>query len=96
MPWSSPRMSKRYAEPIEVEAPDGSIEAFWWRGKRYPIRRVITRWRETGGWWEQPESTQRWAAGRSLEFVRVDARRGVYELARDLRSGSWTLARVLD
>ena len=48
-------MSKRYEEPAEVEAPEGPIEAFWWRGKRYYVRQILCRWRESSGWWESSE-----------------------------------------
>jgi len=96
-------MSKRYSEPIEVEAPEGPIEAFWWRGKRYQIREVLGRWREDGSWWLAPDGAPPWAAGSSLEVVRVDTApttnglaAGVYEIARDLRSGTWRLCRVWD
>src|SRR5439155_11897432 len=50
--WVKPVMSKRYEEPADVEAPEGAIEAFWWRGKRYYVRQVLCRWREASGWWE--------------------------------------------
>src|SRR5205809_8061666 len=50
--WVKPVMSKRYEEPGDVEAPEGAIEAFWWRGKRYYVRQVLCRWREASGWWE--------------------------------------------
>ena len=97
-------MSKRYGEPIEVEAPDGPVEAFRWRGKRYLVRQVLCRWRETGGWWASPEEgTPPWAAGEALEILRIDTypttnglAAGVYEIARDLRDGRWTLFRVWD
>ena len=102
-------MSKRYGEPIDVEAPDGSIEAFWWRGKRYFVRQVLCRWREASGWWEGGENdgaaehAQPWARGEAREFWRVDAQPetnglppGTYELAHDLRRGTWSLFRVWD
>lgn len=96
-------MSKRYAEPIEVEAPEGSVEAFWWRGKRYAVRQVLCRWREAGGWWDDPSDSHPWAAGDAREVVRIDAvpmtnglAPGTYEIARDLRTGSWSLFRVWD
>ena len=92
-------MSKRVGEPIDVEGSAPTIEAFWWRGTRYQVRRVIGRWRETGGWWTGTDGQAPWAAGRACEILRVDAvgrARGVFEVARDLRSGSWVLHRVLD
>lgn len=67
-------MSKRYEEPADVEAPEGSIEAFWWRGRRYHVRQVLCRWREAGGWWEATGDTaQPWARGDAREIWRVDA-----------------------
>ncbi|MGZ4104481.1 MAG: DUF6504 family protein [Actinomycetota bacterium] len=94
-------MSKRYGEPIEVEASEGSVEAFWWRGKRYHVRQVQCRWREAGGWWRASgEQDKPWTADDAREIVRLDAANGrglgTYEIARDLRSGTWTLFRVLD
>lgn len=68
-------MSKRYDEPADVELnSDAGIEAFWWRGRRYRVRRVLTRWREAGGWWDSAADTaQPWARGESKEILRVDA-----------------------
>ena len=101
--WAT-SMSKRYEEPIDVEATDGSVEAFSWRGKRYKVRRVLGRWREAGGWWHADDDADRpWLSGDAREIVRIDAisvtsgrGSGTYEIARDLRNGSWTLFRVLD
>jgi uncharacterized protein DUF6504 len=97
-------MSKRYGEPIEVEAPEGSVEAFWWRGKRYHVRQVLCRWREASGWWQAAADVDKpWLAGEEREIIRLDAvpisnglAPGTYELARDLRAGTWTLFRVWD
>lgn len=97
-------MSKRYGDPIEVEAPKGSVEAFWWRGKRYSVREVLCRWREAGDWWTDVSDTAKpWQAGESIEVYRIEAvpmtnglAAGVYEIARDLRKGSWVLYKVWD
>lgn len=97
-------MSKRYEEPIDVEAPEGSLEAFWWRGRRYSVRQVLCRWRETGGWWQASGGAERpWLAGDAREIWRIDAQPsvngmppGTYELCHDLRGGGWTLFRVWD
>lgn len=68
-------MAKRYEEPADVEAPDGTIEVFWWRGRRYRVLGILSRWREAGGWWEAAADTaQPWARGESREIWRVDAR----------------------
>ena len=97
-------MSKRYGEPIDVEATDGSVEAFSWRGKRYRVRQILCRWREAGGWWSASNDADRpWLSGDTREIVRIEATpmtsgrgSGTYEIARNLRNGNWTLFRVLD
>lgn len=97
-------MSKRYEEPIDVETTGGSVEAFSWRGKRYRIRQVLGRWREAGGWWSSDDDADRpWLSGDAREIIRIDAipitsgrAHGTYEIACNLRSGAWTLFRVLD
>lgn len=96
-------MSKRYEEPIEVEAPEGALEAFRWRGRHYRVRQVICRWRETGGWWEASGDAEKpWLAGDAREIWRIEAQNGApahagtYELSHDLRRGTWSLFRVWD
>jgi hypothetical protein len=97
-------MSKRYEDPVDVEAPEGAIEAFWWRGKRYYVRQVLCRWREASGWWESDADTaQPWARGEAREIWRIDAQPetnglppGTYELSHDLRRGTWSLFRIWD
>ena len=100
-------MAKRYHETVEVEAPDGQIEAFTWRGRRFAVRQVLGRWRETGEWWDSG-SDRPWAGAQTAEILRVDAERsasvggvvrrdgGTFELRHDLRSGAWSLHRVYD
>lgn len=108
-------MSKRYDHPIEVEeASRGSraLEkpppgqsclrppvAFSWRGKRYPVDRLLKHWVEAGEGWDPDRK-------RDEEFFRVEADGGTYELLFDRLSehpdgepGSqprWRLARVWD
>jgi hypothetical protein len=97
-------VTKRYAEPVEVEAPEGPIEAFWWRGKRYQVREVLCRWRESDAWWEASgQRAKPWQASGEHEIVRLEAipmtnglAPGVYELSCDLGSGTWRLFRVYD
>lgn len=95
-------MSKRYADSIEVESSGGAPRAFRWRGAHYRVRMVSRRWREAGGWWEVPDGTDKpWAGARAREVVRVTAARsggadGMYELARDMRTGAWSMLRVWD
>jgi len=101
-------MSKRYEDPVDVEAPEGAIEAFWWRGKRYYVRQVLCRWREASGWWESNSDTpqpsaQPWTRGDAREIWRLDAQpetnglpTGTYELSHDLRRGTWSLFRIWD
>lgn len=101
-------MSKRYDDPIEVETGDpgssggpparrpGRLKqpvAFCWRGRRYPVQRLLKYWREAGEGWD-PERV------RDHECFRVEAEGGIYDLRLDLLAGGdglrWRLARVWD
>lgn len=48
-------MSRRHADPVEVclrAAESGPVpDQFWWRGRRYLVREVLSRWTESGSWW---------------------------------------------
>ena len=41
------------ANPIEVESDGGAPIEFTFRGKRFRIHNVLTRWCEAGGWWNR-------------------------------------------
>jgi hypothetical protein len=47
---------RRYDEPIHVRrGEDGAEpEQFVWRGRLWQVRDIITRWLETGAWWDSP------------------------------------------
>lgn len=47
---------RRYDEPIHVRrGEDGpEPEQFVWRGRLWQVRDIVTRWLETGAWWDSP------------------------------------------
>ena len=47
---------RRYDEPIHVTRGQGRTapEQFVWRGRRWQVRDIVTRWLETGAWWDSP------------------------------------------
>ncbi len=47
---------RRYDEPIHVRGGEDGAEPeqFMWRGRLWQVRDVITRWLETGAWWDSP------------------------------------------
>ncbi len=47
---------RRYDEPIHVKSGQdrGAPEQFVWRGRLWQVRGVVTRWLETGAWWDSP------------------------------------------
>ena len=89
-PESLGAMSKRYDEPADVEeGVDAGIEAFWWRGRRYRVRQILSRWREAGGWWESAADTaQPWARGESKEILRVDASPDPHSVSAETSAGA--------
>ncbi|HLF69673.1 MAG TPA: DUF6504 family protein [Actinomycetota bacterium] len=86
-------MTKRYDEPIEVEVSRLQPVAFSWRGRRYPVSRLLKYWREAGAGWD-PERL------RDHECFRVESEGGTYDLRHERRSSrvatSWRLLRVWD
>lgn len=88
-------MTKLYDDPIEVECTPASNQpaAFTWRGRRYPVERLLKYWREAGRGWDPQNS-------RDHECFRVESRGGIYDLQLDRLAGRrqprWRLARVWD
>jgi hypothetical protein len=44
-------MSRRYADPVEVQRHDADPAQFLWRGRLFLVRAVLARWTESGRWW---------------------------------------------
>ena len=85
-------MSKKYNEAIEVEVSAHEPIAFSWRGRRYPVRRLLKYWREAGEGWD-PERAK------DHECFRVESEGGTYDLRFDRianREQRWRLLRVWD
>lgn len=82
-------MTKRYRDPVEVDADRTGPTRFRWRGSSYQVRAVLGHWREDAGYWQGGAITipQR-------ELWRVEAGDSVYELVRE--ADGWRLARVWD
>ncbi|WP_054697283.1 DUF6504 family protein [Syntrophomonas palmitatica] len=82
-------MSRILRQDLRVECDrDGFPLALQIRGKIYPVRFILERWRDTGCWWE----------GESEKFFfRVQCANGVIcELFQDLTSRNWFLYKVYD
>jgi len=108
-------MSRRHADLIEVSTcagPAGAVPAeFAWRGRRYLVREVLSRWTESGTWWrpaalqvlrgeggaELDDRPQQWwrVEADSGRLAALSGGRGTYDLCFCWRTG-WTLKRVLD
>jgi hypothetical protein len=93
-------MGRVYGEPVEVQARAGDRPTrFVWRGRLYAVRSIAEHWVINREWWTEPDPE---LARPELEFWRVEAAGGqgfllgLYELRRDVASGSWTLCRVVD
>ena len=44
-------MSRRYADPVEVDRRDETPVSFRWRERTFTVREVLAHWVEAGGWW---------------------------------------------
>ena len=45
-------MSRLRVEAVEVQRYDDLPAQFLWRGRLYAVREVLSRWTESGGWWQ--------------------------------------------
>jgi hypothetical protein len=96
-------MSRRYADPVEVQRRDADPTQFLWRDRLYVVRTVLARWSECGRWWRLPAVQQVSTpedVGAERDYWRVEAGRmsalGVYDLCFDWSRGAWFLACALD
>ena len=66
---------------------------FIYRGKRLRIRAVLTRWRESGGWWKT--SSKDLPVDQVKEVWRVEAAPigtvNTFEIERDETTGLWSI-----
>jgi hypothetical protein len=89
-------MTKRYREPVEVQAGDAETgpQTFTWRGGTYRVLSVLGHWREDAGWWvgggiDVPQRDL-WR----VEAYNGGVARGIYELVAE--GDGWRLDRVWD
>ena len=55
--------------------------------RRYEVREVIEQWDVRGTWW---------AGERHRRYVTLRTDEGTFDVARDMKTGSWTLVGVYD
>lgn len=98
-------MSRRYADPVEVQRGDADPTQFLWCNRLYVVRTVLARWSESGRWWRIPSALQESRlvdVGAERDYWRVEAGAGrmsslgVYDLCFDWSRGAWFLACALD
>jgi hypothetical protein len=88
-------VAHRYGEVIRVEisktAPgEGCLDAFSWRGVRYPVAAILGSWHLQNRWWDREHHSDR-------HYWRVQTPDfGVYELYHDAACGVWVLDVVQD
>ena|GEM_PF-860340 len=80
------RMKRRRRE-TEVRF-EGDRPTILIRGKeRHPVREIIEQWDVRGTWW---------AIERHRRYVTLRTDRGTFDVARDMKTGKWTLVGVHD
>ena len=45
-------MTRLHADPVEVRTERDLPHQFLWRDRLYVVRAVLSRWTESGGWWQ--------------------------------------------
>lgn len=91
-------MSRAYGERVDVQArDDGRPVRFVWRSRLYAVRAILEHWVINREWWREPGPPGCEPGEPELEFWRVEAASGpgmtpgVYELRREVATGTWTL-----
>jgi hypothetical protein len=68
---------------------------FIYRGKRLRIYTVLSRWRESGGWWKKSDGENNLPTDNSKEVWRVEAAPigviNTFEIERDETTGLWSI-----
>lgn len=101
-------MTKRPPGVLTVAAVDGVPERIRWRDRSYVVERVLSRWVESGAWWQvvarrvgsaTPAGSSE-GAPLSCTVWRVEARGGrgsiIVDLAHEDGTDAWSLVRLAD
>ena len=94
-------MAHRYGLPIAVDVgADGAPLAFTWRGERYPVLQVLSRWHLLDRWWVSPVSVAlgheaRGPSDRTYYRLLVPNQQ-IFEVYYDAASHVWVLDVVQD
>jgi len=97
--------SARVIPSAQVLAPEGEPLEFIYKGKRFHIHAVLSRWRESGGWWNRIDDGMRLHHQKHLEqsifddgaraIWRVEAAPvgalATFEIELDEITGSWQI-----
>jgi uncharacterized protein DUF6504 len=86
-------VSRRYDEPVEVRRRDDDPAEFLWRGRLYVVQAVLSRWVETGAWWQAGVPAVDQAVGQAVG--RLPATQGSSALAVEPDSAALSLEREL-
>lgn len=80
-------------DQVAVLTMEGRPVEFTWRGRRYRIHSILSRWKEAGGWWHRPPLEQGQPDDGGAEVWRVEAAPvgalGMFHLTIDERTGTW-------
>lgn len=78
-------------EAIRVETDvEGCPLGFLWRGQKYRIAKILSRWQEHTDWWSDERKIWR-------DYLRVDTAEGMLlVMYQDLVTRHWHLERIYD
>jgi hypothetical protein len=87
-------------DEITVITIEGKPVEFTWRGRRYRVHSILSRWKEAGGWWRRPPREEEGTLlpdDQTQEIWRVEAAPegalGLFHLRIDEKSGRWRIER---
>lgn len=84
-------------DQITVTTIDGRPVEFTWRGRRWRIHTILTRFKRAGGWWQRPALPAGAPDDAPQEIWQVEAAPegalGLFHLTVDQRTGTWRVER---
>jgi hypothetical protein len=93
-------------QPARVLAPEGEPTEFLYKGRRFHIHAIVSRWRESGGWWNRIDDGNRHAPSNESGEANIfdDGARAIwrveaapegtlttFEIERDEITGTWQI-----
>lgn len=81
-------MGRVVERPVNVRSEQGQPVGFSWQGKHYQVTTILDCWKDAGCWWE--------GEGTKIFYRVAVPGGGLFELYRDIQTGTWFMYKIYD